>query len=84
MGDQNDAIIGVATAMTSTSRVSRSEKVGSVIQLAILTVIYSEMDLEDFGWLCREIATGFPVLRNKLRWEIRQGWRRHRNYNEHL
>ena len=58
---------------TGTSHRSRSE---SVITAAILAgSLLATLDLEDFGWWSREILTGFPEFRRK----IRRGWETHKS-----
>lgn len=73
MAEMSGGTIAVNGATTGTSHRSRSE---SVITAAILAgSLLATLDLEDFGWWSREILTGFPEFRRK----IRRGWDTHKS-----
>jgi hypothetical protein len=75
MGDRKNATIAVNSATTGTSLASQriSGIVAGAVSVAI-TAIAAGVTPEDFGYLSREILTGFP----ELRYNIRKGWKEHR------
>ena len=75
MVETSGAITDVARATTGTSNRSRSE-IAVTAGLVIGTILAEMgMDLEDFGWWSREVLTGFPEFRRK----IRRGWNTHKH-----
>jgi hypothetical protein len=70
---QKSDTIAVNGATTGISH--RSQSVISAAVIVAWTLAAAGMDAEDFGWLSREILTGFPEFRRK----IARGWKLHQS-----
>jgi hypothetical protein len=65
--------VGITDANGVTTGTSRRNLLESAVAATILVAV--TIDLEDFGWWSREVLTGFPELRRK----IRRGWDTHKS-----